>query len=293
VSTGGKLTLAPWTTAAGISVPLVVDGSDEPNEHFRVDLGPLVNTTPGDVQATLWILDDDPPAGEYVELSHGSDRMTAFGPSPGEGGHRYRLSQKPYASYELVVDATSGDIGGGAAAPLAVQRWTSDFQWLQTAEAVGGVEGIGYSRSLRWENGQGSAVNGQMLAVFTTSCLGSCDADDVYRVRLYETTYAIARFNQSGTQSTVVVLQNLSSRAVNGSMWFWSDAGQLLASQAFNVPARGLVSQALLSIPGLQGQSGSVTVTHDGGYGALAGKAASFEATTGYTFDTPMLPRSK
>ena len=36
-----------------------------------------------------------------------------------------------------------------------------------------------------------------------------------------------------------------------------------------------------------------MTVTHDGGYGVLVGKAVSLEPGTGFTFDTLMLPRAR
>ena len=38
------------------------------------------------------------------------------------------------------------------------------------------------------------------------------------------------------------------------------------------------------------GQSGSILVSHNGHYGALSGKAVSLEPTTGFTFDTAMVP---
>jgi hypothetical protein len=41
------------------------------------------------------------------------------------------------------------------------------------------------------------------------------------------------------------------------------------------------------TIPGVSG-SGTVTVSHDGGYGALAGKAVAVESTTGFVFDTAL-----
>ena len=45
------------------------------------------------------------------------------------------------------------------------------------------------------------------------------------------------------------------------------------------------------AIPGAAGVSGSITIAHDGGYGALAGKALALEPATGFSFDSPMLPR--
>jgi hypothetical protein len=42
------------------------------------------------------------------------------------------------------------------------------------------------------------------------------------------------------------------------------------------------------SVAGLPGQSGSITLTHDGAYGALAGKAVALEPATGLSFDSPL-----
>ena len=39
------------------------------------------------------------------------------------------------------------------------------------------------------------------------------------------------------------------------------------------------------------GQGGTITISHDGRYAALDGKAVSVEPATGFTFDTPLLPR--
>jgi hypothetical protein len=41
------------------------------------------------------------------------------------------------------------------------------------------------------------------------------------------------------------------------------------------------------------GTSGSITVTHDGSYGALAGKAVALEPATGSSFDSPLAYRPR
>jgi hypothetical protein len=41
------------------------------------------------------------------------------------------------------------------------------------------------------------------------------------------------------------------------------------------------------TFPSLAGQSGHITVAHDGGYGALNMKAVALEPATGFSFDTP------
>ena len=57
----------------------------------------------------------------------------------------FRFSQKPRASYEVVVDATSGDIGSGAG--LMLHRIAGDgVTVLQSSVPVG----VGHRRSLRW-----------------------------------------------------------------------------------------------------------------------------------------------
>ena len=39
------------------------------------------------------------------------------------------------------------------------------------------------------------------------------------------------------------------------------------------------------------GTSGSIIVAHTCGYGGLAGKAVALEPSTGFTFDTALIPR--
>jgi hypothetical protein len=47
------------------------------------------------------------------------------------------------------------------------------------------------------------------------------------------------------------------------------------------------------TLPGLPGFVGTATVTHDGPYGALAGKAVALEPAIGCSFDTPLLYRPR
>jgi hypothetical protein len=45
------------------------------------------------------------------------------------------------------------------------------------------------------------------------------------------------------------------------------------------------------NVPGANGVGGSVTIAHDARYGDLAGKTVALEPATGFSFDSPMLPR--
>ena len=224
------------------------------------------------------------------ELVHGADQLHDLGvlTPPAADEDWYRISQRPYSSYEVVVDATSGDVGQ----TLLLDRIDTDGT---TVAQSGSADGIGFSRTLRFRNLGSAAVDGQWVRIRSGSCTTDCGADDVYRVRAYDTTYAVPRFNNSATQVTVLLLQNPGSAPVDLTVHFWSPTGALLAT--YN-PAAALAPKALLvlntsGVAGAAGQSGAMTVTHTAGYGGLAGKTVALEPATGFSFDTPSLTRPR
>ena len=226
-----------------------------------------------------------------AELSHGT-RLT--GDLAAAGGvadvDLFRLQQNPYASYEVVIDGASGDIG--AAAGPGLERVSSDGSTvLQSSVPVG----AGASRSLRFANATSTAVTEQLVRVRSLQCGSDCGDDDTYRLRAWETTYTVPRFNNSGSQVTVVLLQNPTGEPVQATLFFWSADGALLATHMPPAPlaARSLLVLSTAGVPGLAGASGSLTVVHDAPYGALAGKTVALEPATGFSFDSPMQPRPR
>jgi uncharacterized repeat protein (TIGR01451 family) len=199
----------------------------------------------------------------------------------------YRIRQAPYHSYEVVVDGTSGDIGSGAGPALDLVASDGTTVVLSSTPA-----GAGSSRSLRFENATGTAIDDQWVRLRSAGCT-FCEAEDVYRLRAFDTTYRIVRFNNSATQITILLVQNPTGLPVAGHAQFWNAAGTLLASQPFSMAPRGAFVLNTSSVGGLSGRSGSVTVSHDAPYGALYGKAVAVEPATGFTFDTPMLARER
>ena len=115
-------------------------------------------------------------------------------------------------------------------------------------------------------------------------------ADSGYEMQLRDTTYSIPRWNNSGSQTTVLLISNTTSTPVTGSIFFYGAGGALLATQPLSVPPNGVQTVGTASITALAGLSGSAQVAHVGGYGALSGKAVSMEPATGFTFDTAMTP---
>lgn len=279
----GALSFAPGQVARSVSVAVLGDAAIEPDESFTVGLSSIVNATAGDVQGLATILDDDAPSLTRLELGHGSVQWgdLAADPGPTADVDLYRLVQGPRSSYEVVVDGASGDLVPG----LLLERLASDNV---TVAQSGAPTGTGSGVSLRWENSVGAAVASQHIRVRSGGCTLLCGADDVYRIRAYDTTYTIPRFNNSATQVTVILLQNPTSQAVSGRLHFWDGAGALLHTQPFAIVPRGLFQLSTATVPVLQGRTGSVTVSSDARYGALMGKAVSLEQATGFSFDSPM-----
>jgi hypothetical protein len=177
----------------------------------------------------------------------------------------------------VALDGVSGDV-----APAVLERLAAD-----------NVTVLQSGTRLRWENASGAWVTNQHLRVRGLGCGSGCGADDVYRLRMWDTTCGVSRFNNSATQATVLVLQNPGTGPMSGRAYFWSGSGGLLATQAFGLGGREALVLNTAAVSGLVGQSGSVTVSHDGGHGGLSGKAVALEPATGFTFDTPMSPRPR
>jgi hypothetical protein len=113
------------------------------------------------------------------------------------------------------------------------------------------------------------------------------DANAKYDILFRETTLNIPRWNQSGTQVTVVLLRNTTAAAIAGDLHFYDASGTVLATQAVSIPAHGLQALNTATIPALSGLSGSAALAHTGPYAGISGKAVALEPATGFTFDTP------
>jgi hypothetical protein len=218
------------------------------------------------------------------ELEHGARLWDDFSAQTGPPGQdAFRFYQAPRASYEVVLDGVSGD-----AAPPVLERLAADNATvLQSGTPVGTGGGV----ALRWENTAAAPVVNQHVRVQSGGCTTDCGADDRYRVTARETTVSIPRFNNGGGQGTVLVLQNTTAGAAAGRAYFWSASGALLGVHAFVLGPRATAVVNTGTVAGAAGQSGTITVAHDAGYGGLAGKAVAVDPATGAAFDTPLVPR--
>jgi hypothetical protein len=286
-ATSGVVVFPPGTTTQTITVQVIGDLAVEPDEDFFVTLSNPQGGVILDGTGQCTIVDDDvAPVPVVGELGHGSRMATDLAADPGPAANvdYYRMGQAPYASYEVVADAESGDVQ-----PFELTRTAGDGTTvLQTATA----DGVGFSVSLRWQTSS-TPVTSQFVRVRSGGCGTDCGSDDVYHLRAYETTLASARFNNSATQVTVLLLQNPTNLPVDATIRFWSAAGSLLATEVLTpslAPKATLVLNTS-QIAGLAGEGGSVTVAHTAPYGSLSGKTVALEPSTGFSFDTPLLAR--
>ena len=281
----GTISFAPGVLARTVGVGVLGDTAVETDETFVVNLSGVVGATLADGQAVGTISDDDAPALALRELTHGSalweDASAGTGPP---GADTFRIAQAPRSSYEVVLDAASGDLS-----PVLERLAADNATVLQSAVP----SGTGASLTLRWENTSAAPVTNQHVRVRSDGCGTACGPDDTYRLRAWETTASIPRFNNGASQVTVLVLQNTRGEPLTGRARFWSAAGAFLGAHAFTLGPRASVLLNTASVPGLASQSGSITVSHDGGYGTLVGKAVSLEPATGYSFDSLLVSRPR
>jgi hypothetical protein len=237
--------------------------------------------------ADVWDIqtENDNTIATENELVNGSDQLHDLGAIGGNADQDwYRISQKPFSSYEIVADSTSGDIQ--AAGGLDLDRTdATGTSVVQSSVPVG----VGYTRSLRWANTSAAEINDERIRAMSASCDTDCGPDDVYRIRATETTYSVPRFNNAGTQVTVLLLQNPTNYIITATVYFWSTAGAQIGSQQFVLDPKELTVFTTSAVA--PGVGGSVTIAHDGRYGDLSGKTVALEPATGFSFDSPMLPR--
>jgi hypothetical protein len=171
---------------------------------------------------------------------------------------------------------------GGACADFG--RYSSAGALIQNAAAV---EGDVLSAAVRWT--ANTADGFEFLRVASQSGVAGL-ATDQYTIEVTNTTLFAPRFNNSGTQVTILLLQNTTTTAVGGIVNFWNPLGALLGSLGFSIAPNGSAVFNTSTLPGVGGASGAISVTQNGGYAALTGKAVALEPATGFTFDTPLLP---
>jgi hypothetical protein len=235
--------------------------------------------------ADVWDIagDNDDSSGTDNELIHGSNQIHDLGVRPGPVADQdwYLVGVKRQTSFEVVIDATSGDIGFNT---NLLQRVDGAGATIQNGVSIS--PGLDYSRSLRWANTAASTQTA-FVRVGPANCTTACSSSDVYHIRAMETTISVARFNNAGSQITVLLSQNPTDVTINATYFYWSTGGTLLQTGSLALSPKALNVFNTTSFGTLVGVGGSITIAHDGPYGSLNVKSVALEPSTGFSFDTP------
>jgi hypothetical protein len=212
-------------------------------------------------------------------LFHGVEQVHDLGASGGVADVDFlEVEASARSSYQVVVDGMTGNLDLDASDVTLVR---------ENGSLVASAQASGSGRiTLTWNPGVGDTV---FVRVGGAACGTTCNSQDRYRIRFYETTYSIPRFNNTGTQATVLLVVNRSHTTCSIVYQFFDVLGGFLASAVQTLPAFAMDVRPVAA-SNLTGLSGSIRVTHTCGYGGLAGKAVSVEPSTGFTFDTQMVP---
>ena len=215
--------------------------------------------------------------------AHGAEQIHDLGELPGFDQDWFRVHSRPLSSYQFVVDGMTGDLDLAADDVQRVDGAGGTFDTAVPSDG-GGV------LSLAWLNVV--APEDTFMRVRGAACGTACSAADRYRARFYDTTYTVPRFNNSGTQTTVLLIQNATDQPCSLRFAYLDSLGALVHTSGSELlGARALLVVNTSAV--VPGQSGSVRILHLCGYGGLSGKAVSVEPLTGFAFDTPILHRPR
>jgi hypothetical protein len=234
----------------------------------------------------------DGNSGTDNELTHGTEQVHDLQSAGGVADQDwYLVAQQPYASYEVVVDGLTEEL---ASIPVSEADDAIGVDLVDSGGTIltgSGGTAIGAARSLVFRNATGALISGNYVRVRSAvdGCTTTCTANAQYRIRFRDTTLLAPRFNNSGTQTTVLILQNGGPASASVTARYWSSAGALLGNSSATIPARGATVIATSGVvPSL---SGSITIDHTGRFGDITGKAVAIEPATGFTFDTPVVSK--
>jgi hypothetical protein len=249
----------------------------------------------GTAGADVWDLgtDADNDTGSDNEIVHGLSQvhdMAARGGGTILDADYYVFRLPNSRSYEIRVDGFTGDTSGTTTPEVSLLA-SDGTSVVALAEPV---TTFGVAKSLRVASTVmgGTGYTSHYVLVANPACGLTCTGTDEYRIRAFDTTLSLPRYNNTGGQVTVLVLQNPTNRSVNwfagafnNSGIFVTGFGAILAPYATSV-----VNLSTLAGGQLNNTSGSLVIRNDGPYQGLAGKGVSLEPATGFTFDTALVP---
>ena len=258
---------------------------------LALGIGLALLASPRSASADVWDINstDDDGSTSNNEIAHGIVQVHDLAAQGGVADQDWiRVQNAAYSSYEATLEGMTGRLGNGSLGTPSLDRMNYNGNFvLGTATAFPNAP-FAYAQTMRWQNT--TAVHEQNhLRVRFASCNVTCDVNDQYTLRFFETTLAVPRFNNAGGQITVLLIQNPTAYTISGNAFLWDAGGGLIGQSPFSLPAHALFTLNTSSVA--PGVGGSITVTHDGRFGDLTGKSVALEPTTGFSFDSILVPR--
>jgi hypothetical protein len=241
----------------------------------------------GPATADVWDTagESDNDSNTDNELMHGSEQVhdmsVQAGPVPDQDW--YRITTPAQSSFEVVMDGTTGDLNVSFDEAQLDRLDASTSAVIQDHSCIGTAC---FSKRLAWRNTTAAQVLDN-IRVSNAGCTTACTTADQYRIRAQETTVGVARFNNAGSQITVLMSQNVSDVTINAHYFYWATNGTLLQTGTLTLTPHQLNVFLTTNFPPLVGVGGSITIAHDGPYGGLNVKSVALEPSTGFSFDTP------
>jgi hypothetical protein len=235
--------------------------------------------------ADVWdtAVDTDDNTGSDNVPIHGTVQVHDLGVRPGPVADVdfYSIEAPPRTSWEAVIDGLTGDTGGSLSFSWLAADGTTV---LANGNSLGGPSCTLCTQSARLVNNAATPLL-PFIRVGSPGCGTTCNTADQYTFRLFETTISVPRFNNAGSQVTILLVQNTSTVSITVNTHFWNAAGGLIGTSTSAIPGRGLL--ALNTATVAAGQSGSITISNNGRFGDLSAKSVALEPATGFSFDTP------
>jgi hypothetical protein len=184
-------------------------------------------------------------------------------------------------SYEVQFLNVTGDADVWNDPP---QRFASDGTTvLQTGTTLDANDWI---VTMRWIQGAANDTNYIQVVGDSTSLTAAAQ----YSIQLRETTMYCARYNNTGTQTSVLIIQRTDPDNFNTCNYearFNNEAGTEVGSATGALAAGNTMT--VISTGGIAGvgaTKGSAYIAHSCGYGGIAAKLVALEPSTGFSFDT-------
>lgn len=239
---------------------------------------------------------DDTAAGTINTLWHTAPPQIHDLQSPGSGQidvDWFRIFPRIHRSYEVQVLNVTGDSQTWGNYGEQVSRWDAAGATMYQSSDNLDIGG-NHLNTLRWI----STANTEQR-IWVNNQNTSSTAYSKYTIQLFDTTLFCPRFNNAGSQVSVLIAQAAFPDGAfpfggcNCTAYFYNEAGTLLTSSTWILNDANMNVIALSSLGPLTGQKGSARIAHDCGWGGIAAKLVALEPSTGFSFDTlcTYLPR--